>query len=143
MLFVQAAVEELPEELNGVANELHVQFPWGSLLRAVATGDHEVLRNLRRTCVDGASLEVIIGLELTRDQAEMARLGLPSISREYVDTELVPGYRASGFQIIEKAILFPSSWPEIESSWARRLRGNDARVLVCLRARATTVGSCA
>src|ERR1043166_1451856 len=39
VLFIQSAIEDLPEELNGVANEVHVHFPWGSLLRAVATGD--------------------------------------------------------------------------------------------------------
>ncbi len=38
-LFVQAAIEDLPAELDGVADEIHVHFPWGSLLRAVATGD--------------------------------------------------------------------------------------------------------
>ena len=120
MLFVQAAVEELPEELNGVANELHIQFPWGSLLRVIATGDHQVLSNLRRICVDGAWLQVIIGLEPNRDQAEIARLGLPlpGISMDYVETELVPKYRASGFEIVETGILSPSSWREIESSWA-------------------------
>jgi 16S rRNA (adenine(1408)-N(1))-methyltransferase len=36
---VQAAVEDLPEDLADVADEVHVHFPWGSLLRGVATGD--------------------------------------------------------------------------------------------------------
>ena len=38
-MFVQAAVEDLPVEFDGVADEIHIHFPWGSLLRAVATGD--------------------------------------------------------------------------------------------------------
>ena len=42
MLFIQAAVEDLPPELDGVADEVHVHFPWGSLLRAVATGELDV-----------------------------------------------------------------------------------------------------
>ena len=53
-LFVQAAVESLPQELDGVADEVHVHFPWGSLLRAVAVGDGVVLRNLRRICATDA-----------------------------------------------------------------------------------------
>ncbi|MGH9970191.1 MAG: methyltransferase domain-containing protein [Pyrinomonadaceae bacterium] len=36
-LFLQAAVEDLPGELDGVADEVHIHFPWGSLLGAVAT----------------------------------------------------------------------------------------------------------
>ncbi len=33
VLFIQAAVEDLPSELDGVADEVHIHFPWGSLLR--------------------------------------------------------------------------------------------------------------
>ena len=46
-LFVQAAVEDLPEELNGLANQIYVNFPWGSLLRAVMVGDQHVLISIR------------------------------------------------------------------------------------------------
>ena len=48
VMFVQAAVEDLPKEFDGVADEIHIHFPWGSLLRAVANGEGEVLRSLRR-----------------------------------------------------------------------------------------------
>src|SRR5262245_63958138 len=54
VLFVQASVEDLPAELDGVADEIHAHFPWGSLLRALALGDEAVLRNLRRACAPGA-----------------------------------------------------------------------------------------
>jgi 16S rRNA (adenine(1408)-N(1))-methyltransferase len=70
-LFVQAAVEDLPPELDGVADEVHVHFPWGSLLRAMATGDPAVLRNLRRICSPGALLEVVIGVDPERDRGEV------------------------------------------------------------------------
>jgi ubiquinone/menaquinone biosynthesis C-methylase UbiE len=64
-LFIQAAIEELPAELNGVADEIHVHFPWGSLLRAVATADVLLLQNLHRICAPGTLLEVVLG-RLTR-----------------------------------------------------------------------------
>src|SRR5262245_8839021 len=76
VLFIQAAVEDLPPELDGVADEVHVHFPWGSLLRAFATGDVETLRNVRRICAIGALLEVVLGLDPARDQSEIARLEL-------------------------------------------------------------------
>ena len=55
VLFIQSAIEDLPAELDGVADEVHVHFPWGSLLRVVGMGDVEALRNLRRICADGGS----------------------------------------------------------------------------------------
>ena len=136
VLFIQAAVEDLPSELNGVANEVHVHFPWGSLLRAVATGDTAVLENLRRICTPGALLEIVIGLDPARDQTEIDRLDLPPLSIEFIDTQLAPKYRAAGFETIERGIIAASEWPEFNTSWAKRLHGNEQRHITYLIARA-------
>jgi 16S rRNA (adenine(1408)-N(1))-methyltransferase len=136
VLFVQAAVEDLPSELDGVADELHVHFPWGSLLRAVATGDATVLRNLRRICSTGALLEVVIGLDPVRDQSEMERLALTQLSLEMVDRVLVPNYGAAGFDVFERGVLSASEWPELNTSWAKRLEGNERRTITYLIGRA-------
>jgi 16S rRNA (adenine(1408)-N(1))-methyltransferase len=136
VLFVQAPVEDLPPELNGVADEVHVHFPWGSLLRAVATGDVAVLQNLRRICSSGALLEVVIGLDPVRDQTEIDRLGLTPLSIEFIDTQLVANYQATGFEIVERGILAPSEWPKLNTSWAKRLHGNDQRYITYMIARA-------
>lgn len=136
VLFIQAAVEDLPPELNGVADEVHVHFPWGSLLRAVATGEITVLQNLRRICAPGALLEIVIGLDPARDQTEIERLGLTPLSIEFIEKQLAPNYRAAGFQIIERGILAASEWPELSTSWAKRLHGNDQRNIAYIIARA-------
>jgi len=136
VLFVQASIEELPSELDGVADELHVHFPWGSLLRAVATGDVGVLRNLRRICSTGALLEVVTGLDPVRDQSEMERLGLTALSLEFIDEILIPNYAAAGFETIERGILKASEWPNLNTSWAKRLQGNEHRPITYLIARA-------
>jgi 16S rRNA (adenine(1408)-N(1))-methyltransferase len=136
VLFVQAAIEDLPSELNGVADEVHVHFPWGSLLRAVATGDVALLENLRRICSEGALLEVVIGIDIARDQSELERLGLTPLSIEFIDEQLFPNYAASGFKIIERGILPASEWPEFNTSWAKRLQGNEQRPITYLIARA-------
>ena len=127
VLFIQAAIEDLPAELNGVANEVHVHFPWGSLLRAVAIGEIEVLRNLRRICSMGALLEVVTGLDPERDQSEIERLGLTPLSLEFIDSVLAPNYATAGFEITERGILAASEWPDFETSWAKRLQGNERR----------------
>jgi 16S rRNA (adenine(1408)-N(1))-methyltransferase len=137
VLFIQSAVEDLPSELDGVADELHVHFPWGSLLRAVATGDVVVLRNLRRICSTGALLEIVIGLDPVRDRSEMERLGLTQLSLEMIDRVLISNYAAAGFEVFERGILSPSEWPELNTSWSKRLQGNEQRTITYLIARAT------
>lgn len=136
VLFIQAAIEDLPPELDGVADELHVHFPWGSLLRAVATGEVSMLQNLRRICAPGALLEVVIGLDLARDQSEMERLGLTPLSLEFIDQTLVPRYAAAGFAITERGIIPGAEWPEFNTSWAKRLHQSDQRPITYFIARA-------
>ncbi len=136
VLFIQSAVEDLPSELDEVADEVHVHFPWGSLLRAVASGDILVLQNLRRICSTEASLEVVIGLDATRDQSEIKRLGLSLLSQTFIDDVIVSRYELAGFQITERGILQASEWPKFNSSWAKRLKGRGSRPITYLIARA-------
>ena len=135
-LFIQAAIEDLPAELNGAVDEIHVHFPWGSLLRAIATADVTHLKNLRRICAPGALLEVALGLDPERDQTEFQRLELVPLSLEYIDQVLLPQYAAAGFELTERAILPPAEWPEFNTSWAKRLRQNERRRITYLIARA-------
>jgi len=135
VLFIQSAIEDLPDDLNGVANEVHVHFPWGSLLRAVAKGDVALLQNLRRICATDALLEVVIGIDPVRDESELERLGVQPLTLEIIDAVLVPNYASAGFEIIERGMIAASEWPEFDTSWAKRLQGNEQRPITYLIAR--------
>jgi 16S rRNA (adenine(1408)-N(1))-methyltransferase len=127
-------VEELPDELSGIADEVHIQFPWGSLLRTVARGDEHALKSLRRLCRKEAQLEILVGLDPVREASELERLGIPELSPAYLEQQLVPAYAANGFAIESFGVIPASQWPKIESSWAKKLRRSPTRVLVYLRA---------
>lgn len=131
-LFVQAAIEDLPEELNGIADEIHIHFPWGSLLRAVADGDENVLAALQSISAPGCLIEIVIGVDEERDKSEIERLKLPRLSPEYLNNILIPKYQSAGFTMLESGILEPSAWSKLETSWARKLQGNESRTVVYL-----------
>ena len=132
-MFVQAAVENLPEEFEGTASEIHINFPWGSLLRAVAVGDADVLVNLRRISRDGAVLEIMIGVDAERDRAELERLGVPALSLDQIERELVSRYGAAGFEKLECRELPAADWSRFETSWAKKLSGNESRRVFLIR----------
>lgn len=136
VLFIQAAIEDLPSELDGVADEVHVHFPWGSLLRGIATGDETCLRNLRRICASKAVLEIVIGIDPDRDRSETERLGLNVITLADIEPELISRYQTAGFEILERGVVAQSEWSKLRTSWAKRLRGNPARTLSYIIARA-------
>lgn len=141
LLFIQSAVEDLPSELNGIADVVHVHFPWGSLLGAVATGDRAVMDNLRRICSTDALLEVVIGLDPERDRFETERLGLQPLSMAYIDSVLVPKYKDAGFEIVERGLIASAEWPALNTSWAKRLQGRASRSLIYIIARASEMKS--
>lgn len=130
LLFIQAAIEHLLPELNSVADEIHIHFPWGSLLRAIAKADRSVLDGLHRIAAPACLLEVVIGIDPERDCAEIKRLGLPELNLDYLGNVLVPRYRAAGFNITERGHVFDRGWKALRTSWARRLSGNDRREVV-------------
>ncbi len=136
-LFVQASIEDLPEELDGAADEIHIHFPWGSLLRSVAAGDENVLGSLRRICAPGCLLEIVIGIDEERDQSEIERLGLPQLSPEYLKNVLIPKYTAAGFALSDSGIVNSSEWPDLDTSWAKKLKGGQNRRITYLILEAT------
>jgi len=140
-LFVHAQVEDLPAELDHVADEIHVHFPWGSLLRSVAVGDQDVLRGMRRMAAPGAWLEILIGVDEVRDSAEVQRLQLPDLTEEYVRSTLAPRYAKAGFRVEETGINTEAEWPHIETTWAKRLRNNSSRRLLFIVARVSAQSS--
>lgn len=131
-MFVQAAIEDLPDELDGVADEIHIHFPWGSLLKAVATGQPEILRSLRRIAAAGCVLELVIGIDLERDAAELARLEVPNLTPIILHSFLIPKYLAAGFELLEARRLAPREWSRLETSWARKLQGGSSREVTLL-----------
>ena len=136
VMFVQAAVEALPEEFAGVADEIHIHFPWGSLLRAVAVGDPDILASLRRIAAPGSLLEIVIGIDPERDRTELDRLGIQDLSDVYVRNVLAKKYSSAGFAIKEHGELDRSEWSKLKTSWARKLQDNRHRRVLYLTAKA-------
>ncbi len=131
-MFVQAAVEDLPDEFDGVADEIHIHFPWGSLLQAVATADKHILSSLHRIAAPDGLLEVVIGIDPDRDRSEIERLGVPALSDEYIKSLLIPEYDRMGFRAIEHGTLGPDEWSGLETSWAKKLSGSPDRKVIFL-----------
>lgn len=137
-LFLKAAAEMLPAELSGVASSVQVQFPWGSLLRGVINGEIGILSNLRRICAPGAKLTIITALDPARDQSEIERLEIRAPTLSYLRSELYLKYQAPGFTPVDVGPLAHDAWPQLASSWAKRLRNNPDRSLLSLSFRAVS-----
>jgi 16S rRNA (adenine(1408)-N(1))-methyltransferase len=98
-LFLQGALETLPADLDGLATALTVNYPWGSLLRAVALPDPRLLFNLARLAQTGAALDILINMQPLRDAAYASRLGLANAAIIGDHACLRAAYAEAGFAI--------------------------------------------
>jgi 16S rRNA (adenine(1408)-N(1))-methyltransferase len=121
-LFVQASIEDLPLELEGLAQRVQIQFPWGSLLKALVLGEIQTLVKLRKICREEAQLSMIMSLDPLRDRSEIERLKLPALTLEYITSALIPCYEKAGFEIVESGLLPAEMYLDLKSTWGKRLR---------------------
>jgi 16S rRNA (adenine(1408)-N(1))-methyltransferase len=127
VLFLQASAESLPEELENIADEVHIHFPWGSLLRGVLKPDEVVLRSLRRVCKRDALVEIITAIDKARDANELSRLGITDVDDQYIESVLHPKFESAGLQIKEYGLIPPTDWPTLCTSWAAKLKSGGTR----------------
>ncbi len=128
VLFVQAAVGRLPPELDGLADRITINFPWGSLLKALAVPDAALLSAIARLGRPGAALTALINVSVFDDAAYCARQGLPC-PPVFADGETTRWtYGQSGLdvtRIVQDAEVLP-----VRTTWGRKLtRGTRRRVL--------------
>ncbi len=132
-LFVSAAIEDPPEPLRGIADEVCVQLPWGTLLTGLVTGEPGVCRGLRAIARPGASLRVVIGADIWREPVPSRIRGLPELTADHVDSVLADRLAGHGW----KVTAFGPLDAELATTWARRLASTrSAPTFVELRAEA-------
>ena len=78
ILFVRAALETLPPELSGQADRITVNYPWGSLLKAAAIPQIDLLSRIAALGKAGASVTMLINMSVFDEAPYCVKLGLPS-----------------------------------------------------------------
>jgi 16S rRNA (adenine(1408)-N(1))-methyltransferase len=127
-LFVQAAVEALPPELAGTADRITLNFPWGSLLKAVAVPDREVLAAIARLGKPGADVTLLVNMSVFDDTPYAARLGLPCPPVLSDLAAARAAYRPAGLEVT--AIDPGVTRLPFKTTWGQKLtKGTRRRVL--------------
>jgi 16S rRNA (adenine(1408)-N(1))-methyltransferase len=119
-MFVVGSVGSLPVELEAVADDVRVTFPWGSLLRGVLGVDAAALGGIARVAKVGAEIRALVSV------TERDGLGLNA----HVDPSV---YDACGLRIIEARPATENEIAETNSTWAKRLRAGVARPVTLVR----------
>jgi 16S rRNA (adenine(1408)-N(1))-methyltransferase len=121
VLYVIASAEALPSELEGLADAIHINFPWGSLLEAVLLADQQVLANLNRMANPGASLTMLINAGIFYNPIPLRVQGLPELTLDYVDHVMTPAYARAHIRIVKRRALSEEDMLQVQTTWGKRL----------------------
>jgi 16S rRNA (adenine(1408)-N(1))-methyltransferase len=117
VLFVVASAETPPAELAGLADEIRILFPWGSLLRGVLGHDPRVVRGITSLARPGAIVSAILSVTATD-----AIGGISSLDDAAID-EVAQATRQSGLRLTEACPVDREKVRATRSTWGRRLLG--------------------
>ena len=119
-LFVVAAVEAPPPELESAAGEIEVAFPWAALLRGLLLADQATLRGLVRLATPGAAFTLVLTYDATHDHGAGLDPAAPGLDQAAIERMRAP-YTAAGLHIERVRALTPDEALAIPSTWGRRL----------------------
>lgn len=120
-LFVVAGVERLPAALTGIADEVTVYFPWGSLLRGLVTAEPAVLDGIAGTMKSGATLSVLLSVT---DQDRAVDLPVTDAATLW---QLRGPFAAAGLEITGIGAATAAEIAAAGSSWGKRLGAGNRR----------------
>jgi 16S rRNA (adenine(1408)-N(1))-methyltransferase len=118
-MFVCAAAETLPGPLEAVADEITVNYPWGSLLKALALPDVDLLGSIASLGRPGARFSALINIQPLRDAALTERLGLSGAMLPRDPLGLAGAYARAGLAALR--IRDSSDKPPVSTSWGKHL----------------------
>lgn len=120
-LFVIASAQTLPYELNGLADHVIINFPWGSLLESLSNDDPSLMNGLSSIARPCAGMEVLLNAEA------LAAAGWSLESGAYRIERIL---NAGGWKTRSHAFMDARSLRSFPTTWAKRLAfGRDPRAI--------------
>ncbi len=120
-----------PASLRGQAGLVTVNYPWGSLLRAVAEPEPEGLAAIVGLLRAGGQLIAVLNASAAEDSAYAEKLELPPLDGEHVEGKVVPGWREAGLADVSWQALAAGEDPPYRTTWGQRLvRGSGRETVV-------------
>ena len=122
LLFLIASAQDLPCELEGLVSQVTINFPWGSLLESLLSGDPKLVHGLNSVSRARA------GLDLRLNSGALAEVGK---TLESGTDRIYYNLLRAGWQLEYPVMLDSGALKRFPSTWAKRLAfGRDPRAMI-------------
>jgi len=120
-LFVIARAQALPQELNGLASHVSINFPWGSLLESLLNNDACLVDGLLCVARPCASMDILLNADALATAGWSLESGADQIERVL---------NSVNWRTKSRACIDAQSLRSIPTTWAKRLAfGRDPRAI--------------
>lgn len=133
LLFVVGTAEELPAEMNAIADKVYVNLPWGSLRDGLIKGSEDILSSIKNISKSKSTLEVCIAYSDLYESNEIQNRQLPELSVQYIETILKAKYSAFGIHIRIVDLWDNDKLKSIDTKWAKKLAFGKSRAFYYIK----------
>ena len=122
LLFVIASAQDLPCELEGLVSHVTINFPWGSLLESLLSGDPKLVCGLKSVSRARARLDLRLNGGALAEAGKTLETGTDRIYYNLLQ---------AGWQLEHPVMLDSAALKKFPSTWAKRLAfGRDPRAIM-------------
>jgi 16S rRNA (adenine(1408)-N(1))-methyltransferase len=120
-LFIIAGAQELPNELDGLISHITINFPWGSLLESLLTGDPRLMCRLESISSSFTHIDVRLNGGALAEQGWPLEEGAEKIYDNLIQ---------AGWRVKSPVLMNANALRNFPSTWAKRLAfGRDPRAI--------------
>ena len=121
LIYIITSVENMGDELDGLADKVYINFPWGSLLEAVVKDMPLLLGKIALLGKSGAEYNFTFAYSTIHEPVEIEKRNLPILTDDYLKSRLSEIYKKAGL-IIESCTNFePQEINKFGTLWAKKL----------------------
>lgn len=121
LIYIITSIENMGDELNGLADKVFVNFPWGSLLEVVVKDIPELLSKISLLGKSEAEFNFTFAYSTIHEPVEIEKRNLPILTDEYLLKNLQEIYLKAGLIIEVCSNLKPQDINKFGTLWAKKL----------------------
>lgn len=121
LIYIISSIENLGDDINGMADKVYINFPWGSLLEVIVKDLPELLNKISLLGKSGSEFHFTFAYSAIHEPVEIEKRNLPILTEEYLFTNIKKIYFKAGLSVETCINITPQEVNKFGTLWARKL----------------------